>query len=248
MNISEKSEQGRIDPDSIGDLKISTRFDNQNISWQYYGDDHKMMNLVLGHNVNQTDEKFGQSQFINVDEESYNLRFFYQLAWLEDHKLGFGIDYSKTEVDYSFDIIPYYCTEFDSDCRQQKGDRIEDKTSLKNQNIAVYLDETWDINNDWQLVLGVRGERNDYTEQSFIHPRFSLNWIASNSLTIKVKAGTCSRFPDIDTALKKLGNPKIKAPKATHYSLGLEYDINGLWFTSIDVYHKSLSDLPRSTD
>ncbi|MBL4764197.1 MAG: TonB-dependent receptor [Colwellia sp.] len=248
VNISAESEEGRIDPDSIGDLEISTRFNNQSLSWQYYGDDHKMMHLVLGHNVEQANEKFGQGQFVDIKEESYNLRFFYQLAWLEDHKLGFGIDYSKTEADYIFDIIPYYCTEFDSDCRQHKGERIQDNSSLTNQNLAVYLDETWDINNNWQLVLGVRGERNDYTKQSFIHPRFSLNWLASDRLTIKAKAGSYSRFPDIDTAIKKLGNPKIKSPKATHYSLGFEYDVNDLWFTSIDIYHKSLSNLPRSTD
>jgi len=248
VNISENSEDGRIDPDSIGDLKIGTRFDSQSISWQYYGDDHKMMHFVAGHNVNQTDEEFGDGQFIKVDDESYNLRFFYQLAWLENHKLGFGIDYSKTEVDYSFDIIPYYCTEFDNDCRQHKGDRIQDDTSLSDQNIAVYLDETWQINNDWQLVLGVRGERNDYTEQSFVHPRFALNWQATDSLLVKAKAGTYSRFPDIGTAIKKLGNPKIESPKATHYSLGFDYDLNGLWFTSIDIYRKELGDLPRSTD
>lgn len=248
INISETSEAGRIDPDAIGDLKISTRFDGQHISWQYYGDDHKMMHLILGHNVNKTKEQFGQGQFANVDEENYDLRFFYQLAWLNDHKLGFGIDYRKTDVDYSFDLIPYYCTEFDSDCSQHKGERIQDNTSLTDQNIAIYLDETWDINAHWQLVIGVRGERNDYTKQSFIHPRFSLNWIASDNLTIKAKAGTYSRFPDIDTAIKKLGNPKIKSPKATHYSLGFDYDINDLWFSAIDIYHKSLSNLPRSTD
>ena len=248
INISERSEEGRIDPDSIGDLKISTRFDSQSISWQYYGDDHKMMHLVVGHNVKETDNKFGQGQFTNVSNESYNLRFFYQLAWLENHKLGFGIDYSKTDVDYSFDIIPYYCTEFDSDCRQFKGDRIQDTATLSDQDIAVYLDETWDINADWQLVVGVRAERNDYTEQSFVHPRFALNWHATDSLTIKGKAGTYSRFPDVDTAIKKLGNPKIESPKATHYSLGFDYDLNGVWFTSVDIYHKELSDLARSTD
>lgn len=248
VNISENSEDGRIDPDSIGDLKISTRFDNQNISWQYFGDDHKMAQLVFGHSSDQTKEKFGQGQFVNVDEESYNLRFFYQLAWLKDHKLGFGIDYSKSDVDYSFDIIPYYCTEYDSDCRDKKGERIQDNTSLSDQNIAIYLDETWEINSDWQLILGVRGERNDYTKQSFVHPRASLNWQASDGLIVKAKAGTYSRFPNVDTALKKLGNPKIRSPKATHYSLSFEYDVNDLWFTSVDIYHKSLSNLPRSTD
>ncbi|WP_057830268.1 TonB-dependent receptor [Colwellia sp. TT2012] len=248
VNISENSEEGRIDPDSIGDFKVTTAFDSQSISWQFYGDDHKMMHLIAGRNVDTTEESFGQGQFININEESYNVRFFYQMAWFTDHKLGFGIDYSKTEVNYSFDIIPYYCTEFDSDCRQYKGERIQDTATLKDQNIAVYLDEIWDINNDWQLVLGVRAERNDYTKQSFFHPRFALNWHANESLTIKAKAGTYSRFPDVGTALKKLGNPNIKSPKATHYSLGFDYDLNGLWFTSIDIYHKELTNLPRSTD
>ena len=248
INISAESESGRIDPDSIGDLDMSTRFDNQSLSWQYYGDDHKMMHLVVGHNVNNTNEKFGNGQFVDIEEESYDLRFFYQLAWLDDHKLGFGIDYSYAEIDYNFDLIPYFCTEFDDDCREHKGERIQDKASLKNENIAIYLDETWDINSDWQVLLGLRAERNNYTEQSFIHPRLSLTWFASNNLSIKAKAGTYSRFPDIDTAIKKLGNPKIKSPKATHYSLGFEYDVNNLWFTSIDIYHKTLGNLPRSTD
>ena len=248
VNISARSEEGRADPDSIGDLSMSTRFDSQSISWQYFGDDHKMMHLVAGHNVEETDEKFGNGQFIDLEIETYDLRFFSQLAWLEDHKLAFGIDYSKTDVDYQFDLIPYYCTEFDGDCRQHKGERIQDTATLSDQDIAVYLDEIWDINADWQLVVGVRAERNDYTEQSFVHPRFALNWHATDSLTIKAKAGTYSRFPDVNTAIKKLGNPKIASPKATHYSLGFDYDVNDLWFTSVDLYHKELSDLPRSSD
>ena len=248
LSISKESESGRLDPDSIGDAETNTRFDNQSISWQYFGDDHKMMHLVAGHNVKNTKDKFGKGQFAEVEIETYNLRFFSQLAWFENHKLAFGIDYSKKDIDYKFDMIPYYCTEFDNDCDARKGERIQDTATLSDQDIAVYLDEIWDINADWQLVVGVRAERNDYTEQSFVHPRFALNWHATDNLTIKAKAGTYSRFPDVDTAIKKLGNPKIEAPKATHYSLGFEYDVNGLWLTSVDLYHKELSDLPRSSD
>ena len=126
VNISEESEDGRIDPDSVGDLKITTKFDSQSISWQYYGDEEKIMQLVAGHTVNTTDEIFGKGQFIKVDEEIYSLRFSSQITWLEDHKLGFGLDYSKTDVDYSFDIIPYYCTDTDADCDSKKGERIQD--------------------------------------------------------------------------------------------------------------------------
>lgn len=248
VNISENSESGRIDPDSVGDFKMTNKFDSQNISWQYYGDEQKLMHLVAGHSIDRTKENFGHGQFVDVKEESYDLRFFYQVAWYKHHKLGFGIDYNDTKADYSFDIIPYYCTENDSDCRQHKGERIQDAESLKVKTIAVYLDEIWAINDNLQLTLGIRGEQNDYTEQSFIHPRFALDWFVNDSLTLKAKAGTYSRFPDIDTAIKKLGNPKIKSPEATHYSLGFDYDLNGLWFTSVDIYHKELSKLPRSVD
>ena len=248
VNISEQSEAGRIDPDSIGDFKMKTKFDSQSLSWQYFGDEQKIMHLVAGHNVEKTDEYFGQEQFIKIDEEEYNLRFFYQLAWLENHKLGFGFDYNKTDVDYSFDIIPYYCTDHDADCNEQKGERIQDDTNLSVENIAVYLDETWNISPHWQMVLGVRAERNDYTEQSFVHPRFSLSWFTTDDLTITAKAGSYSRFPDISTALRKIGNPKIKSPQAEHYSLGFEYQVTDLWFTSIDLYHKNLGELARSVD
>ena len=248
INISENSESGKLDPDSIGDFKITTKFDSQNLSWQYYGDEQKIMQLVAGHTVNNNKQIYGQGQFIEYEEEVYHLRFSSQITWLDHHKLGFGLDYSKSDVDYSFDIIPYYCTENDADCDKNKGDRIQDVANLVDENIAIYMHDIWQLNNSWQLTMGLRAERNDYTEQEFIHPRFALDWFATDALTVKAKAGTYSRFPDVDTALKKLGNPKIKSPQATHYSLGFEYNISSLWFTSVDIYHKALTELPRSID
>lgn len=248
INISENSESGKINPDSIGDFKITTQFDSQSLSWQYYGEQQKIMQLVAGHTVETTEQKFGQGQFIEVEEEKYHVRFSSQINWLTNHKLGFGVDYSKTEIDYSYDIIPYFCTENDADCNTFKGDRIQDKSSLSDEDLAIYLHDIWKMSDNWQLTYGIRAERNDYTEQDFIHPRLALDWLATDSLTIKAKAGTYSRFPDVDTALPKLGNPKIKSPQATHYSLGFDYDLNGLWFTSVDIYHKELTELPRSID
>ncbi len=248
VNISERSEEGRVNPDSVGDLKITTKFDSQSISWQYYGDEQKIMQLVAGHTVNTTDEIFGKGQFIKVDEEIYNLRFSSQITWLADHKLGFGLDYSKSDVDYSFDIIPYYCTENDADCESNKGDRIQDNANLTDEDIAIYVHDIWQMSESWQLTYGVRAESNDYTDQTFIHPRFALDWFAADGLTFKAKVGTYSRFPDVDTALNKLGNPQIKSPQSTHYSLGADYQLNDIWFTSIDIYHKELTELPRSID
>lgn len=248
INISAASESGRVDPDSVGDLKITTRFDQQGLSWQYYGENQKIMHVNFSHLSQEGKEIYGQGQYVNSKTEQYNLRLLYQFDIFADHKLVVGSDIEQSESVYSYDVIPYYCTDHDTDCESSKGDRIQDSDTLKNTDIAFYLKDIWKFNQDFELELGVRAEKNDYTEQSFIHPRASLNWYPTNSLVFKAKAGTYSRFPDIDTVLKKLGNPDLNSPKATHYSLTTEYELNDLWNTTLDIYYKDLGDLPLSID
>lgn len=248
INISAASEAGRVDPDSIGDLKIKTQFDSQSASWQYYGDNQKIMHFTVGHTIEKEKQSFGQGQFINIDSEIYNARFLYQIDWFESHKLITGIDFKQEDTEYSYDAIPYYCTDHDSDCESRKGERIQDADSLTNKNIAAYIHDQWTITDSLMLDIGLRAEHDDYTDQKFVHPRVALHWYATNNLTFNTKLGTYSRFPDIDTALRKIGNPQIKSPKATHYALGFEYNLNGIWQTSLDLYYKDLNDMARSTD
>ncbi|WP_286269808.1 TonB-dependent receptor [Thalassotalea hakodatensis] len=248
INISAASEQGRVDPDSIGDLKLKTRFDSQGISWQYFGDGGKIMQLVFGHNQEKIEEFYGEGQFIDIDKEQYDLRFQYQLEWFKNHTLILGSDLQHKVFNYRFDAIPYYCTDHDQDCESKKGERIQDEDKLTNNTTAFYVNDKWYINHAWQLEVGLRAERNDYTEQSFLHHRLALNWFASDAITIGLKQGSYSRFPDIETVLKKIGNPALDSPKAQHYALSVEYQVNDLWQSSIELYYKDLKDLPRSLD
>ena len=248
INISSASEAGRVDPDAIGDLKIKSQFDSQSLSWQYFGDGGKIMQLSVGHTSEKSNESYGQGQFIAVKEEQYNLRFHYQIDWFVDHTLVLGSDIQDEKTHYRFDAIPYYCTDHDQDCQSKKGQRIQDEDSLSDTTIAVYLNDIWQINDDWQLEFGVRGEKNDYTDQSFLHHRAALHWQTSDNFSVSLKQGSYSRFPDIETVLRKIGNPALKSPKAQHYSVAFDYQINDLWQTSIDVYYKDLGDLARSLD
>lgn len=246
LSIASNSEAGRVDPDFIGDLEIKSRFDSQNISWQYYGDEHKIMHLTLGHSIEKGKTSYGQGQFINVETELYNSRFLYQIDWIEDHTLVTGVDVEQAKSDYSFDAIIYFCTDHDPDCESNKGGRIQDTDTLKSTTSAIYLNDIWAINNDWQLQTGIRTEHNDYIDQSFILPRLSLSWFATPDLTLRAKAGSYSRFPDIDTVLRKIGNPNLNAPEAKHYSFDIAYEFADVWQTTLDIYYKDLSELPRS--
>lgn len=248
INISAASEQGRLDPDTIGDLKVKNQFDSQSLSWQYFGEDQQVLQVALSHTTEKDKQELGAGQFINVNEDQINLRTSYKFDWMKSHQLRVGVDLQQTDVDYQFDAIPYYCTDHDPDCQALKGDRIQDSDTLTNRDIAIYVDDNWVIDDSFELALGLRAEHNDYTKQSFVHPRATLSWYPTAQLTLRTKAGTYSRFPDVDTVLKKIGNPDLRSPKATHYSVGVEYDINQDWQTSVDVYHKRLDELPLSIE
>lgn len=246
LSIAENSEAGRVDPDAIGDLKINSKFDSQSLSWQYYGENHKIMHLTIGHSTDNEKTAYGQGQFIDVDSDIFTARFLYQIDWITNHTLVTGIDVEQEESEYSYDAIIYFCTDHDADCESKKGGRIQDADTLKSITSAIYLNDIWAFNENWQLETGVRAERNDYLKQSFIHPRFALSWFTTPNLTIRTKVGNYSRFPDIDTVLRKIGNPLLKAPESTHYAIDFSYEFADVWQTTLDIYYKDLTHLPRS--
>ena len=248
INISKASEQGRVDPDTIGDLEIKQGFDTQGISWQYFGDNEQLFQLNASHTNEKSKQSYGQGQYINVDTDKYSTRFSYQLNLFNDHKLITGLDWDSETSDYSYDAIIYYCTDHEQDCESKKGERTQDTDKLKANNYALYINDIWQFDKNWQLELGVRAEYNDYVEQNFVHPRAALSWFVTPDLTLSAKAGTYSRFPDLDTVLRKIGNPKLKSPKAKHYGINVTYQLSDIWQTSVDVYYKDLGDLARSLD
>lgn len=248
INISAASEEGRIDPDLIGDASINDSFHSQGINWEYFPNDFDTFNVAVNHVATESAEKYGAEQFVKLKNNQLNFRTKAQTARIDNHKISVGIDVQRNDFDYSFDIIPYFCTDHDTNCIDQKGERIESAENIEAVMLGAYLQDNWQIKSSVMLQTGVRVERDDYTEETFVHPRVSLQWYAADSLTVFAKAGSYSRFPDIDTALKELGNPKINPIESTHYATGAELDINSNWSSKVEFYYKELSELARAVD
>ena len=248
LDISAESEEARVNPDIIGEMSLNTKFDQQTLSWQYFADEWGTLDTSFSHMVEQNLQKQGQGQFVDLKTKRYNLRSSVQFNRMGDHQFTLGVDGQHSSSDYRYDMIPYFCTDHDADCEGKKGDRVQDADKLTSTDIAAYANATYFLTDDAWIKYGLRAEYNDYTEQTFIHPRLSFNWYLTNNLSMNAKAGTYSRFPDIEKALKKLGNPNLKSPKSNHYSVGFSYELNDIWSTSVDFYYKSLSDMALSLD
>ena len=243
-NISESSEEGRADPEFIGDIHIDQDFDSIGARWELFSDNGGYLSLA----VSQLDDSevfgYGDGQFIDSSYREKFFRGYYQNNWLDNHKLTIGAERRQFDFTYRFDMIPYFCTDHQQDCNLQRGDRIQDSATLKQNTNALYITDQWMLSEDIELEYGVRGEYNDYTDEKIVMPRVALTWQLANDFSVNTKAGQYTRFPNADTAIRKLGNPDILSPRADHFSVGASYEFLSLWKASVDVYTKKMTKLP----
>ena len=251
-NIAKNSEQGRTDPDSIGDTYIQTQFDSQLAQYQFQLPGEYQLQLSLQQLDDQQQTGFGAGQFIRYQDKTRTLQWLNEWQYASDHQLNFGVETSQRQLDYQFDLIPYYCTDHQPDCFAQRGDRIQDKGSIKYRSDSAFVTEQWQFSPAWRWDIGLRLEQQDYQQrvlargkkQRLVLPRTQLSFAATDQLELLLKAGRYSRFGDIDTLLPKAGNPELLQPKADHVALAANYQLNQHWSWSAETYLKKLSRLP----
>jgi outer membrane receptor protein involved in Fe transport len=243
-NISKASEQGRADPESVGDVRIDTAFANQQISYQYQLPAGHLLNVRYQRSSNTEDNLYGGDQFVSFkDTQQY---FQVQSRWLitDQHQLETGIERSQRDGDYRFDVIPYFCTDHQPDCFAQRGERIQADDKLKYQTNSAFLQHYWQWNDYLSSVVGVRYDSQNYTDEDFLQPRAEISLQMTPEQRWFVRAGRYSRLADLEKSLPVLGNRHLKQPTANHYVLGQEWQFAENWSFNSEMYLKKLQKLP----
>ncbi|MCF2948498.1 TonB-dependent receptor [Paraglaciecola aquimarina] len=246
-DISSLSEEGRIQPDLIGNARVKTSANSQSIFYEYFGN-KTYSSIGINQLVTEDRSSFGAGQFTDGKNTQSNLRASVTSNIVPNHTITFGLDAQRNSFDYAYDIINYTCTEITPDCESQRGERVQGSDEIEIDVIGAYLIDSWYLSKTVMVEIGTRFEKDSYTDESFVHPRISLAWMLNNSSTVFAKGGVYSRFPDGEQALPTLGNPDLKPFLANHYSAGVENDWNALWSSKFEIYYKQLEDLPRATD
>ncbi len=243
-NISEAGQEGRANPEEVGDFRVKDNFDSLGMRWELFSQNGGYLSLALSQLNDSEILSYGDGQFVDSNYKEIFFRGYYQKNWLTNHQITFGNELRKFDFTYNFDIIPYFCTDHQRDCNQQRGDRIKDKAIISKNTYSFYFIDSWKFSPDWQWDLGLRGEHNDYTRETFWMPRSSLTWNVTHALSFTTRVGRYSRFPDADKALRKLGNPNLRSPIADHYTIGASYSFSPIWKAGIDLYYKKMKRLP----
>ena len=243
-NISKASEQGRTDPESVGDVRIDSAFANQQLSYQYQHPAGHQLQLRYQHSSNSEDNQYGGDQFVSYKDEQQFLQLQSRWQLTAAQRLEAGVERSQRDADYRFDVIPYYCTDHQADCFAQRGDRIKAKDQLRYNTDSAFLQHHWIWNQYLSSSVGLRYDQQDYTDESFLQPRAELSLQLTPQQRWFVRAGRYSRLADLEKSLPLLGNRQLKQPTATHYVLGQDWQFADNWNFSTELYLKKLQKLP----
>ncbi|WNO09282.1 TonB-dependent receptor plug domain-containing protein [Teredinibacter sp. KSP-S5-2] len=243
-NFSRESEFVRSNPDFEGDAKLLDRYVGQSVIWDNFGESGRHIKLGVGSLTFDTDVNWGNNFFSNTEEKLDTIKGQIVQPIGKSHTFTLGAASYDYTTKYKYRMIHFVCTEFDPSCDETRRGETEDNSRFDRKEYTAYLNDDWSITDRFTLNIGVQYQENDYTDESFTHPRLAASYIISDSWKISTSYGKYNRFPDIEYVIEGIGNPNLKSPTATHYTVGVENTLQNGWSWTLESYFKELENLP----
>lgn len=245
--LTDSSRWAQENPDFAGDAKIDDAFDSQSLVWDRTLAGGQQLNLVLAHYADRDGLRWGEGYHSDLQLDNMLVKTALTLP-LGSHQLTLGAEANRNDYEYDTRSVLFVCTDFEPDCNEDRRDIIELFQRVEVQDTSAYLVDRWQLTQLLKLESGVQWTGNDYTDETFVHPRLALAWQFSQPVALTASAGSYNRFPDLGTVMPGVGNPDLRSYKAEHYTLGLKGECRNYWTWSTEFYQKNLSRLPLALD
>jgi outer membrane receptor protein involved in Fe transport len=229
----------------FGDTNYQVSVGQRYSGLQYYPDDigDLMFNGVAGQ--------------INQGDRASTLQADFSMPWATSHTLRYGLygEFDRAYTNTNSLVFPA-----NPDGSQAStvpyniftGDRILAKT------MAAYVQDQWDISDNWTINYGLRGDRYEaFREESQLSPRVGVVWQATDSTTVHagysryftppqtelISTGNIEAFADTTNAVKNYGNNTPLTERSNYYDIGVSQNIGSAWTLGFDSYYRQVSRL-----
>jgi hypothetical protein len=181
-----------------------------------------------------------------------------EIGWRSDYaqrnrygKASVGLHVWQTDVDYSvrlredFDRFVYRSTDPRPPGRQYitlTPAAIDSVYSARETNFAAYGEQVLE-RGAWDLRAGLRYDRDGFSGESLLSPRFALNWRPQTDLRLSATAGIFHQSPRLLVRAASPDNFDIENERITHLSIGLERDFGETWSLLVEPYYQRLDNL-----
>ncbi len=109
-------------------------------------------------------------------------------------------------------------------------------------NTAVYVDQSIELSR-WDMRAGVRIDRDSFSDETLVSPRFGANWGVSEELRFSATAGTYYQSPDIEDRARDPDNNTLENERVQQLSIGARYQINSTTELLFEPYYQKLENL-----
>ncbi|MFL0809788.1 MAG: TonB-dependent receptor [Agarilytica sp.] len=246
--FTRESDIAQSNPDFEGDAKLTTAFNGQNLRYEILESERFSFLATAGNMVSTTDLDWGDDFFNKLEEHSQTFHSKSRISLHQKFDFYIGAQIKNSNYNMKFDQVLFTCTEFDPDCTLNRRERIQDTISADVTDTLAYIDNTV-TPFDWlALNIGAQWHKNDYNNESFLHPRFSIDFQLGDKTTLSSKYGQYDRLPEIEFVLPELGNPDLASLQAKHYATGITQEIAQGWSVNLELYYKELTNIPLALD
>ena len=199
----------------------------------------------------------GVAAQINQGDRASTLQADFSMPWGGNHTLRYGLygEFDRAYTNTYSDVFPA------DDAGNQAstvplsivtGDRILAKT------MAAYVQDQWDIADNWTVNYGLRGDRYEaFREESQLSPRVGVVWQATDSTTVHagysryftppqtelISTENIVAFADTTNAVKNYGNNTPLAERSNYYDIGVSQNLGSAWTLGFDSYYRQVDRL-----
>ena len=235
VNTTDLTQWGNWGVSAKWGRKLNARlYSNSVLSFSNFFSDRDRATTIFKSDSEQDQQNFGIIQNNNVDELSFRNDWEYELN--TSHRLGFGVNILRNRISFNNEVN-------DSSAFQIDNEGIVS---------TAYAQDKWALSKKLKLIGGLRLTFFDQTEQFYLEPRIQALYQLTASLTIKGAWGTYNQFinrsvqEDIQNGSQEIwllsDNKLIPVQNATHYILGVSYDVQN-WLFDIEAYYKDMQGL-----
>jgi len=162
-----------------------------------------------------------------------------------------GLRVWQTDVDYStflredWDRFVYRTTDPRPPGQQYitlTPDDIDSVYEAKETSYAAYGEQVFEFAY-WDLRAGLRYDRDGFSDESLVSPRFAANWRPEPDMRVSATAGVFYQSPRF---LVRAANPEnfdIENERITHVSVGFEWSFGPDWSLLVEPYYQWLDNV-----
>jgi hypothetical protein len=181
-----------------------------------------------------------------------------EIGWRSDYAVrnrygqgSVGLHVWQTDVDYSvglredFDRFVYRSTDPRPPGQQYitlTPAAIDSVYSARETNFAAYGEQVVE-RGAWDLRAGLRYDRDGFSGESLLSPRFALNWRPQTDLRLSATAGIFHQSPRLLVRSASPDNLDIENERIAHLSVGFERDFGETWSLLVEPYYQRLDNL-----